>query len=193
MPHGVTNVNKPGKVRVVFDAAAQFDKISLNEKLLKGPDYLNMLIGIFLRFWWETYGVISDIEQMYHQIKIAENNQDAFRFVWRDNTGKEIVDHMMKVHIFGKVDSPWIANWINKRTASDQSSQYQKEIIEIIKQNFYMDDYLDCFPSQKKAVETVHKVIKISSTGVFRLTKSMSNIKHFKNITPSWKIAKGCQ
>ena len=48
--HGVTNVNKPGKVRVVFDAAAQFDKISLNEKLLKGPDYLNMLIGIFLRF-----------------------------------------------------------------------------------------------------------------------------------------------
>ena len=48
-----------------------------------------------------------------------------------------------------------------------------------------MDDYLDCFPSQKKAVETVHKVIKISSTGVFRLTKSMSNIKHFKNITPS--------
>ena len=48
-----------------------------------------------------------------------------------------------------------------------------------------MDDYLDCFPFQKKAVETVHKVIKISSTEVFRLTKWMSNIKHFKNITPS--------
>ena len=50
MPHGVTNVNKPGKVRVVFDAAAQFDKRSLSEKLLKGPDYLNTLIGIFFRF-----------------------------------------------------------------------------------------------------------------------------------------------
>ena len=45
--HGVTNVSKPGKVRVVFDAAAQFDKTSLNEKLLKGPDSLNNLIGIF--------------------------------------------------------------------------------------------------------------------------------------------------
>ena len=45
--HGVTNVNKPGKVRVVFDAAAQFDKTCLNEKLLKGPDSLNNLIGIF--------------------------------------------------------------------------------------------------------------------------------------------------
>ena len=47
--HGVTNVSKPGKVRVVFDAAAQFDKTCLNEKLLKGPDYLNKLIRILLR------------------------------------------------------------------------------------------------------------------------------------------------
>ena len=61
--HGVTNVNKPGKVRVVFDAAAQFDKACLNEKLLKGPDYLNKLIGILLRFRREPYAVISDIEQ----------------------------------------------------------------------------------------------------------------------------------
>ena len=45
--HGVTNVSKPGKVRVVFDAAAQFDKTCLNEKLLKCPDSLNNLIGIF--------------------------------------------------------------------------------------------------------------------------------------------------
>ena len=70
--HGVTNVNKPGKVRVVFDAAAQFDKTCLNEKLLKGRDYLNKLIGIIFRFRQEPYIVISDIEQMYLQIKVAE-------------------------------------------------------------------------------------------------------------------------
>ena len=65
----------------------------------------------------------------------------------------------MKVHIFGNVDSPCIANWFIKRTASDQSSQYENEIIERIKQNFYMDDYLDCFPSQDKAMETVNQNI----------------------------------
>ena len=70
--HGVTNVNKRGKVGVVFDAAAQFDKTCLNEKLLKGPDYLNKLIGIIFRFRQEPYIVISDIEQMYLQIKVAE-------------------------------------------------------------------------------------------------------------------------
>ena len=84
---------------------------------------------------------------MYHQIKVAENDQDVLRFVWRDNTAKENVDHMMKVHIFGKIDSPCIANWVIKRTVSDQSSQYENEITETIKQNFYMDDCLDCFQS----------------------------------------------
>ena len=128
--YGVTNVSKSGKVRVVFDASAQFDKTCLNEKLLKGPDYLNKLIGIIFRFRREPYIVIWDIWQMYHQIKVAENDQDALRFAWRDNTNKEIVDHVMKVHIFGKVDSPCIGNSIIKRTASDQSSQYENEIKE---------------------------------------------------------------
>ena len=178
--HGVINVNKPGKVRVVFDAAAQFDKTCLNEKLLKGPDYLNKLIGILLRFRRQPYAVISDIEQIYHQIKVAENDQDALRFVWRDNTDKEIVDHMMKVHIFGKINPPCIANWVIKRMASDQSNQYENEIIKTIKQKFYMDDYLDCFQSQEKAIDTIHKVIKILSIGRFRLTKWLSNSKHKK-------------
>ena len=168
----------------MFHAAAQFDKTCLNEKLLRGPDYLNKLIETLLRFWRELHVLISDIEQMYHQIKVAENNQDALWFVWRDNTDKEIVDHMMKVHIFGKVDSPCTANWVIKRTGPEQSSQYENEIIETIKQNFYMDDYLDCFAPQEKAIETVHKVIKILSTGGFRLIKWLSNSKHILKTLP---------
>ena len=107
-------------------------------------------MDFFLRFRREPYAVISDIEQMYHQIKVAENDHDALRFVWRNNTDEEIVDLMMKVHIFGKVDSPCISNWVITRTASAQSSQYENEIIERIQQNFYMDDYLDCFHPRKR-------------------------------------------
>ena len=43
---------------------------------------------------------------MYYQIKIAENNQDALHLVWTDNTHKEVMDHIIKVHMFGKIDSP---------------------------------------------------------------------------------------
>ena len=44
--HRVTNVNKPGKVRVVFDASAKFKSKSLNEHLLPGLDLLNNLVSV---------------------------------------------------------------------------------------------------------------------------------------------------
>ena len=48
--HPVTNPNKPGKVRRVANAASLFKKQSLNKNLLSGPDVLNNLVGLILRF-----------------------------------------------------------------------------------------------------------------------------------------------
>ena len=48
--HPVTNPNKPGKVRRVANAASVFKKQSLNKNLLSGPDLLNNLVGLLLRF-----------------------------------------------------------------------------------------------------------------------------------------------
>ena len=51
LPHyGVTNINKPNRLRVVFDAAATYSGTSLNQNLLKGPDFLSCLIGVLMRF-----------------------------------------------------------------------------------------------------------------------------------------------
>ena len=51
LPHrGVVNVSKPGTVRVVFYASAKCDKLSLNDKLLPGIDYLNNLIVVLTKF-----------------------------------------------------------------------------------------------------------------------------------------------
>ena len=48
--HRVTNINKPNRLRVVFDAAAAYAGTSLNQNLLKGRDFLSNLIGVLMRF-----------------------------------------------------------------------------------------------------------------------------------------------
>ena len=83
--HGVKNVNKPRKVRVVFDAGAKFQSTSLNENLFKGPDFLNSLIGVLIRFRKEEFALSGDIEQLFHQIRVRYNNRDALRFLLREH------------------------------------------------------------------------------------------------------------
>ena len=48
--HPVTSPTKPGKVRTVFDAAAECEGTSLNKNLLTGTDVANNLVGVLLCF-----------------------------------------------------------------------------------------------------------------------------------------------
>ena len=48
--HGVLNPHKPGRVTVVFDASTKFQNSSLNRNLLAGPDLLNNLVSILIKF-----------------------------------------------------------------------------------------------------------------------------------------------
>ena len=57
----MTNVNKPSKLCIAFDAAANFSNTSLNQHLLKGPDLLNSLIGILPRFTEGEYAIIDGV------------------------------------------------------------------------------------------------------------------------------------
>ena len=48
--HPVTNVHKPEKVRVVFDCAAKYHGLFLNDTLMKGPTFMNNLVGVLIGF-----------------------------------------------------------------------------------------------------------------------------------------------
>ena len=48
--HAVINPHKPNKIRIVFDYAAEYKRVSLNKWLMQGPDSVNSLMSVLLRF-----------------------------------------------------------------------------------------------------------------------------------------------
>lgn len=105
--HGVYHPRK-GKLRVVFDCASTFHGTSLNKELLQGPDLTNTLIGVLLRFRQGPIAFMTDIEGMFHQVRVAKEHVNFLRFFWwpKGDLAEEPVEHRMLVHIFGAISSP---------------------------------------------------------------------------------------
>lgn len=98
--HGIYHKRK-GNIRVVFDCTSTFRGTSLNSELLQGPDLTNTLLGVLLRFRQDTVAVMADIEGMFHQVKVPEEDKDFLRFLWwpNGNTDYPLSEYRMTVHI----------------------------------------------------------------------------------------------
>ncbi|XP_022795007.1 uncharacterized protein LOC111333648 [Stylophora pistillata] len=188
--HVVVNQNKPRKVRVFFDAASKFDGVSLNNKLLIGPDLLNSLVGVLMRFRTGRIGVMADMEQMFHQVKVCEEDRDSLRFLWRDlDETKRPSDYKMTVHVFGAVDSPCCANYALQGTARDQQRKSTEDAINAVRRNFYMNDLLASKQNCDEATGLAKDLIGILATGGFRLTKWMLNSREGLTAIPLSEVA----
>ncbi|XP_078357270.1 uncharacterized protein LOC144642154 [Oculina patagonica] len=73
------------KTRVVFDALAKDSNgVSLNSCLEPGPALQLDLARILLRFRKNVVGIMGDIEKMFLQIRLKEEDRDSHRYLWRD-------------------------------------------------------------------------------------------------------------
>ncbi|XP_070571142.1 uncharacterized protein [Ptychodera flava] len=73
-------------ITVVFDSSAKYNRVSLNDALLQGPDQMNSLLGILLRFRREQIAVMGDVEQVFHSFHVNKEHRDYLLFFWfKDN------------------------------------------------------------------------------------------------------------
>ena len=175
--HGVTNPNKLGKVRVVFDAAAKHDGTSFNDNLMTGPDLLNSLFGVIQRFRLFEIALVADVQAMFHQVRVPDVDTDSLRFFWKTDFSKPGPPdtYKMFVHIFGAADSPCCANYAIKRTAKDNADCFSELAIQTVLRDFYVDDLITSLPSEPKATVLAHELANLLNKGGFRLCQWMSN------------------
>ncbi|KAM9717459.1 uncharacterized protein ACNS7B_021107 [Menidia menidia] len=189
--HGVHHPTK-GKLRVVFDCGSTYKGASLNSQLLQGPDLTNSLVGVLIRFRKEPVALMADIDAMFHQVYVSEKHVNFLRFLWwkHGDTSKPAQEFRMLVHLFGAVSSPSCANYALQRTADDNVQQFPAEVVDTIKNNFYVDDCLKAVPTEEDAVHLVERLTELCSKGGFMLSKWVSNSRTVLMSIPEERRAK---
>ena len=184
--HGVRHAKKPDKLRVVFDCSARYRETSLNDHLLCGPDMLNNLIGVLIRFRQHPIALMCDIEKMFHQFHVAEADRNYLRFLWwkQGDLKSRPSEFRMKVHLFGAASSPGCANFGLKYLAKVNADVYPQGS-RFIMRDFYVDDGLASVESTKDAIQLAREARELCATGGLRLHKFVSNNRDVLESVPS--------
>lgn len=189
--HGVYHTKKQ-KLRVVFDCGASYQGTWLNARLLQGPDLANSLIGVLTRFRQEPVAFIADIDAMFYQVKVPDEDSDLMRFLWWPNGDLEgeLEEYKMVVHIFGATSSPSCANYALKQCAKDHEEGFSPEVARTVLRNFYVDDCLKSVATEDQALALVKELTALCAKGGFSLNKWVSNSRVVIASIPEEKRAK---
>ncbi|XP_068712745.1 uncharacterized protein [Montipora foliosa] len=149
--HGVSPPKKPDKIRVVFDCSPKFAGISLNDQLLQGPDLTNSLVGVLTCFRKEPMAFMADIEAMFYQVFVPEEQQDFLHLLWWPNGDLTAqLECRMTVHPFGAVSSPSCSNYALWKPANNNEGEYGSAVESMLHQNIYRDDCLHSVSTKLK-------------------------------------------
>ena len=181
---------RKGKLRIVFDSSAKFKGVSLNDCLYQGPDQVNRLTGVLMRFRHNAVAFSADIETMFHCFAVPESQQKSQCFFWYEDNipGNKIVPYAARVHIFGHTSSPSVATYGLRHTTVETGTQ-NTPAGQYIRRNFYVDDGLRSENTVEDAINTLTEARKILSKFGIRLHKIVSTHPGVLDSFPPSEIA----
>ncbi|XP_049542604.1 uncharacterized protein LOC125955513 [Anopheles darlingi] len=174
----VTNPNKPGKVRVVFDAAAKSKGVSLNDFLLPGPDQLSSLVAVLHKFREGKTALVGDIREMFFQVRMRAEDQQSQRFFWV--TGDDLNENpclfAVAVMTFGATCSPSSAQHVMNTNAERFNDKFPRAVT-CIRDEHYVDDMLTSTETDEEALKLAQDVRYVHAQGGFEIRNWVSNSK----------------
>ena len=123
----------------------------LNGNWKKGPDLLNNLFGVVLRFREREVALGGDISKMYHHNYMPLEDQHVPRYLWQDLETQHDPDTYVKtVLTFGDKPAPTMAQ-ITLQKTPEENQEFCPEAAKAIKVNSYVDDLCDSLDTIKQA------------------------------------------
>ena len=166
---------KSTPVRIVFNSSASYHGHTLNDYWYKGPDLLNSLFGVLLRFREKEVAICGDISKMYHRVLIPLQDQHVHRYLWRDLQQDKPPDVFVKtVLTFGDKPAPAMAEIALRRSAEDGKELYP-EAARVVLNDVYMDDICTSVQTEEAALKLTQDIDEVLAEGGFKVKGWLSN------------------
>ncbi|XP_047503791.1 uncharacterized protein LOC125048880 [Pieris napi] len=144
--------------------AAKDNGVSLKDVMLSGPDLLQSIFGVLLRFRQGPVSIAADTKQMFLQGKIlCEEDRNSLRYLWRKDKEALVKDYRMLSLVFEAASSPCTAIYIKIKNTKAFLHKYE-EAAQAIERKHYMHDHLHSFHSHSddyqrviQQVDLIHK------------------------------------
>ncbi len=172
-------------VRPVMDCA-----VEMNKYLLAGPNLLNEVDTVLLRFRSGLYAVSGDIKQMFLRIYLTPEDRPFHCFLWRDTPTEHPLVYQFQVHVFGNAGSPCVAVYTIKEHANKYTAKFPVAV-ESLKHSTLIDDLLDSADTLQDAQNLLRHAIIILQDAGMHMTKFYSNSPEVLTVVPPADVAKG--
>ena len=178
--HGRTTT----KTRIVFDASAKCNGISLNDAIHQGPKLQQELFDVLLRFRKLPVAVVCDIAEMYLQIKLYPGDRSSHRILWRNfNVDQEPTVYEFDRLVFGLNCSPFLAQLVTQHHARLCKQRYPMASETTLKST-YMDDSMDSVQNDTQGIQLYQQLSKLWEEAGMRTHKWLSNSEVVLNQIP---------
>ena len=188
---GMYHPKKPEQIRVVIDSSTEYQGKSFSREWLTGPDLMNSLVGVLIRFRREDVAAMCDVEQMFHLFHVSPEHRDFLRFSWfkENDLSKPVTEFRMTVHLFGNGPSPALATYGLRRTVDD-GEEHDPGVKDFVQRNFYVDDGLVSKPTAEEVVTLVRNTQTTLASANLRLHKVVLNSVSVMEAFPKEDLAK---
>ncbi len=163
-PHSVTT-----PVWLVWNSSQRFKGLSMNDILLKGPDVLNPIRAVLLRFRKGVYAALGDIKKMYNSVWLVEREVHLHRFLWRDKPDEDMKEYAITRVNIGDRPAGCIAQLAMRETARLPIFTHLEEECRVLEEDSYVDDILTSHNSLEELVKITQGVEDILKAGGFFL------------------------
>nr|XP_012135784.1 PREDICTED: uncharacterized protein LOC105661897 [Megachile rotundata] len=163
------------KLRVVFDVSAKTSNgLSLNDTLLVGPTIQDDIFTLIVRFRSYNYVLTADVEKMYRQVRVHQNDALYQKILWRKSREQPIRVFRLDTVTYSIASAPFLAIRSLQQLAKDEGDQFPLAS-EALLNDFYVDDLLTGTQTFDETIQLRDQLIKLTGLGNFHLRQWSPN------------------